>query len=171
MFDDGFIIQCIGQVGDNLNVFVVMGCNINYQMGNVIFFFIEVYVFWVLVEYYVCFQYVIFCFNCIVWYCDRFIQISWGQFFMIQYCLNVFWFNVIVFYQLFVSKMNCFFFGCCFVIEEDVFCVQFEQVSIGIVKVVFQIVFYFYFVFSMVLGSNQMFGQVGVQVVVEEVGQ
>lgn len=171
MFDYGFIIQCVGQVGDDLDVFIVMCSDIDDQMGNIVFFFIEVYVFWILVEYYVGFQYVIFCFYCIVWYCDGFIEVSWCQFFVVQYCFDVFWFNIVVFYQLFIGKVNCFFFVSGFMVQEDIFCIQFEQVVIIFFKVVFQMVVYFFFISIVVLCGNQMFGQVGVQVVIQEVGQ
>ena len=150
---------------------VVTGSNTNHQTGNVIFFFTEAHAFRVLAEHHARFQYAIFCFNRTVWHRDRLTQISRGQFFTIQHRLNVFRLNVTAFHQLLASKTNRFFFGCRFATEEDVLRAQFEQVSTGIVKAVFQTVFHFHFVFSMALGSNQTFGQAGVQAAVEEVGQ
>ena len=118
--DDGLIIQCIGQAGDNLNVLVVTGSNTNHQTGNVIFFFTEAHAFRVLAEHDARFQYAIFRFNRTVWHRDRLTQISRGQFFTIQHRLNVFRLNVTAFHQLLASKTNRFFFGCRFATEEDV---------------------------------------------------
>ena len=150
---------------------VVTGSNTNHQTGNVIFFFTEAHAFRVLTEHDASFQHAIFRFNRTVRHGDRLTQIGRGQFFTIQHCLYVFRLNVTAFHQLFASKANSFFFSCRFTTEEDVLRAQFEQVGVRIVKAVFQAVFHFLFVFSMALGSNQTFGQAGVQATVEEVSQ
>ncbi len=170
-FDHGFIIQRVGQAGDDLDVLIVTCGDTNDQTGNIVFFFTKAYAFRVLAEHHAGFQHAVFGFYRTVRYCDGFTEVSRRQFFAVQHGIDVFRLNIAAFHQLFTGKANRFFFVRGFPAKEDIFRTQFEQMGITLIKAVFQVIADFLFVHVVALCSDQTFGQAGIQTAVEEVSQ